>query len=474
MQRAHPDADSDAAPVAPAAMSLAALSAPMLLASLGTSIANVALPTLVGSFAAPFQAVQWVVLAYLLAVTTLVIGVGRVGDLVGRRRLMLAGLGLFTMASALSAIAPTLGLLVGARALQGFGAAVMMVLAVALVGETVPKQKTGSAMGLLGTLSAVGTALGPSLGGVLIEAGGWRAIFAAMIPLGLGAFALAVRGVPKPTGAAAPPAGIFDGFGMAILATTLAAYALAATLGGGSFGIINGALLAAAVLGAIAFAVVESRSASPLVPIPVLQGSGFAAALGANALVSAVMMATLVVGPFYLSGGLGLGAAAVGLAMSVGPVVSIATGLPAGRLVDRFGPAAITLAGLGLMAVGATGLAALPRSMGVEGYVIAILALTPGYQLFQSANNTAVMTAVPADRRGVVSGILALSRNLGLVTGAAVLGALFAWAAGPAADPSAVVFGMHVTFAAAVVGILAAATLIWAARVARGAVATPG
>ena len=128
---------------------LASLSLSMLLSSLGTSIANVALPTLAQAFTASFQEVQWIVLAYLLAITTLIVSVGRLGDMIGRRRLLLAGIVLFTLASVLCGIAPTLWLLIAARAVQGLGAAIMMALSMAFVGETVPKEKTGSAMGLL-------------------------------------------------------------------------------------------------------------------------------------------------------------------------------------------------------------------------------------------------------------------------------------------------------------------------------------
>ena len=156
---------------------LACLCLAILLPALGTSIANVALPTLAQAFDASFQQVQWIVLAYLLAITTLIVSVGRLGDIVGRRRLLLAGLVLFTAASVLCGTAPTLWLLIAARAAQGLGAAVMMAIAMALVGETVPKARTGRAMGLLGTMSAIGTALGPTLGGVLISGLGWQAIF---------------------------------------------------------------------------------------------------------------------------------------------------------------------------------------------------------------------------------------------------------------------------------------------------------
>jgi MFS family permease len=153
---------------------LAGLSLSILLASLGTSIANVGLPTLAQAFNASFQEVQWVVLAYLLAITTVIVSAGRLGDLIGRRRLLLAGISLFTVASVLCSFAPTLWFLIAARTAQGLGAAIMMALTMAFVGETVPKEKTGSAMGLLGTMSAIGTALGPSLGGILIASLGWR------------------------------------------------------------------------------------------------------------------------------------------------------------------------------------------------------------------------------------------------------------------------------------------------------------
>ena len=124
---------------------LASLSLSMLLSSLGTSIANVGLPTLALAFTASFQQVQWIVLAYLLAITTLIVSVGRLGDLTGRRRLLLAGIFLFTLASVLCGVAPTLGLLIAARSLQGLGAAIMMALTMAFVGETVPKAQIGRA-----------------------------------------------------------------------------------------------------------------------------------------------------------------------------------------------------------------------------------------------------------------------------------------------------------------------------------------
>jgi len=441
---------------------LASLSLSMLLSSLGTSIANVGLPTLAQAFNASFQQVQWIVLAYLLAITTLIVGAGRLGDIVGRRRLLLAGIGLFTAASVLCAAAPTLWLLVAARAVQGLGAAAMMALTMAFVGETVPKARTGSAMGLLGTMSAVGTALGPSLGGVLIAGFGWRALFAANVPLGLLALLLAWRHLPSDQQVAGKPR--FDAVGTLLLALTLAAYALAVTLGRGSFGGLNVTLLLAAALGVGLFVLAESRVASPLVRLAMFREPVLAASLVMNVLVATVMMATLVVGPFYLSRALGLGAALVGLVLSAGPVISALSGVLAGRLVDRMGAPAMVAFGLAAMVAGAVALSVLPALFGLAGYLAAIAVLTPGYQLFQAANNTAVMADVQADRRGLVSGLLNLSRNLGLITGASVMGAVFAFASSAsditAADPAAVATGMRVTFAVA--AVLAAAALAMA------------
>ncbi|MEC5161370.1 MULTISPECIES: MFS transporter [unclassified Janthinobacterium] len=443
---------------------LVSLSLSMLLSSLGISIANVGLPTLAQAFNASFQQVQWVVLAYLLAVTTVIVSVGRLGDITGRRRLLLAGIALFTLASALCGFAPTLPVLIAARAVQGLGAATMMALTMAFVAETVPKARTGSAMGLLGTMSAIGTALGPTLGGTLIAALGWPAIFFINVPLGIVALLLAQRFLPDDRRAPKAQRPGFDHVGTLLLALTLVAYALAMTTGRGSFGAINVALLAAAVCGVGLFVRAESTAASPLIRLAMFGNPVLSAGFAMSALVTTVVMATLVVGPFYLSGALALDTARVGLVMSSGPIVAALTGVPAGRAVDRFGARRMTIAGLVAMALGCAVLPMLPTRFGIPGYMGPLVVVTAGYALFQAANNTAVMTDIRADQRGVVSGLLNLSRNLGLLTGASVMGAVFALASATgdmlAAPPEALANGMRITFAVAaalIVGALAIA-----------------
>ncbi|WP_372097955.1 MFS transporter [Tistrella mobilis] len=440
---------------------LAGLALSMLTASLGVSIANVALPTLAQALDVPFQAVQWVVLAYLLAVTVAIVGAGRLGDALGRRRVLSAGLVLFALASAASALAPSFDLLIAGRALQGLGAAVLMALTLALVRETVAAERTGAAMGLLGTTSAIGTALGPSMGGLLIAAAGWRAVFIVLVPAALAALLLIRRGLPatpapNPAAPTAPHPGL-DLPGTLVLAVSLGAYALAMTRPHG-LDTMAFILLAIAALGVTIFLAVERRARTPLVRPAALCEPLLAAALICNLLIATVIMTTLVVAPFYLSHTLGLDTARVGLVMSVGPVLSALTGLPLGRLVDRGDAGLMAIAGLAAMATGAALLAVLPGWLGLPGYLAGILVLTPGYQLFQAANNTQVMATVPADRRGVTSGMLGLARNLGLVTGAAVMGAVFAAAAGgnvTTAGADAVARGLRVTFATAALLMLA-------------------
>ena len=183
-----------------------------------------------------------------------------------------------------------------------------------------------------------------------------------------------------------------------------------------------------------------------------------------SALVTTVVMATLVVGPFYLSGALALDAIQVGLVMLAGPIAAALTGVPAGRLVDRFGAQPMTTVGLIGMVGGAVILTMLPTHFGAPGYAAPLVVITAGYALFQAANNTAVMTDVLPDQRGLVSGMLNLSRNLGLITGASMMGAVFALGSATTdiatARPEAVATGMRITFAVAALLIVAALGIV--------------
>lgn len=319
----------------------------------------------------------------------------------------------------------------------------MLALTVAMVGETVPQAKIGSAMGLLGTMSAIGTTLGPSLGGVLIAGLGWRMIFLVNVPLGILNVLLAYRSLPvdRRQGKTEQRAGFDTG----------------------------GTLLLAAIFGVGLFVLVEARVASPLIRLAMFRDPVLRASLAMSTLVSTVMMATLVVGPFYLAQGLGLETALVGLALSAGPLAAALTGVPAGRMVDRFGAQRMAIVGLVGMAAGSFVLSTLGARFGLVGYIAPIVIVTASYALFQAANNTVIMTGIRPEQRGVISGMLSLSRNLGLITGASVMGAVFAVASATTdittARPEAVATGMRITFAVAAILMVVALAIAVGSRV---------
>lgn len=324
-------------------------------------------------------------------------------------------------------------------------------------------------MGLPGTMSAIGTALGPSLGGALIAGLNWHAVFLANVPLGITAVFLVQRYVPQDPRRQTSSAVTFDTMGTLLLASTLAAYALAMTWGRGSFGWLNFALPLAAGFGTVFFVIAERSAASPLINLTMFRDPVLSASLGLSACVSTVMMSTLVVGPFYLSRALGLDTAMVGLISSIGPLVVALSGVPAVRIADHYGAQRMTIAGLIAIAAGSLMLAVMPIASGIPGYVISIVVITVGYTMLQTANNTAVMKNVEPERRGVVSGMLNLSRNLGLITGASAMGAVFAVASGAndlaTAQADNIATGMHVTFAVAASGIVIAVVGAFASRV---------
>lgn len=322
-----------------------------------------------------------------------------------------------------------------------------MALTLVIARQTVGKNKVGRVMGLLGTMSAIGTALGPTLGGALTGWIGWRAIFLALIPLSTLSLTLVLLTVSSPGMAARRPTAAVDTSGTLLLGLSVALYALAVS--GITAGWTSAGLRLLAIISLVGFVLVERRIAAPLVHLAMLTDAKLVAGLTSNMLTSAVMMATLVVGPFYLSRGLGLDIATVGVVVSVGPIVAAISGVPAGFIVDRLGSRAVLIAGLAQVLGGCILLAVLTRDVGVTGYLAALAVLTSGYQLFLAANNTAVMVGAREEQRGVISGMLTLSRNLGLTTGASLMGGIFAALIDSTGvgDPDVVARAMNITFA---------------------------
>lgn len=439
------------------------LGAGIFLAALGTSSANVALPQLAEYFAVSFASVQWVVLAYLLAITVLIVIVGRLSDLYGAKRLLFTGVLVFALASTACAVANSLPVLLVSRFVQGAGAAIMMSLSMALVPTVAPAGHAPRWIGFLASMSAIGTALGPALGGMVLHSLDWRGVFWLNVPFALLTAGLMWRMLPQDSASAAPRLR-FDHRGAWLLAAALACYALAMTIAVRWWhsGLL---LLLCAGLGWL-FAKRQQRLQAstslhmPLIRLALFRLPTIRQGFVLNMVVMTVMMTTLVVGPFYLAQALGLSASAVGMVMAIGPAITALTAVPLAALSQRVGVQPFMQYALLTMVCGALAMSVVPHFAGTLGYVLALSVLTLGYASFQTANNSAVMTAAAADERGVVAGLLHLARNLGQLTGAAVMGAVFAHAAGMAqlqqASSAQLQQGMVATFGVGA-GLLAVA-----------------
>lgn len=396
----------------------------IFLSTIDGSIVNVALPTLQEVFHASFATVQWVVVSYLLVVTSLMLGVARLADMIGKRRIYLTGMVLFTLGSLLCGIAPSIGFLIGFRAFQGLGAVMLQALGMAIVTEAFPPTERGRALGITGTIVSVGISLGPTIGGVLIGAAGWRWIFLVNLPVGILGFVLARRYIPDWR----PPGGQrFDGVGAALLFVALICLATGLT-----FGPTRGwqspeiaALLFGALAGFLIFVAVEMRLREPMVDLGLFRDSLFSISLLTGFLVFLVFGGLFIM-PFYLERVQGYDPQQVGLFLVVVPVAVGVTAPFAGALSDRYGSRGISLLGLLIVAGACLSVASLETDTSAAGYIVRLLPLGLGQGLFQSPNNSAIMGAAPRERLGIASGLLSLSRTMGQVTGLPLMGALFA------------------------------------------------
>ena len=444
----------------------------VFMATLDASIVNISLPTLVKIFHTNLAVIQWVILSYTLVLTSLMLGVARLGDMFDKKRLYTAGLALFTLASLLCALAPSVEWLIGFRALQGVGAVLTQALGSAIVTEIFPPSERGRALGLIGSTVSVGIAIGPPLGGLLIGLAGWQSIFLVNVPVGIAAVAVVTRFTPS---SSTRPGQRFDAAGAAILFVTLSSYAGGMTLaqdqGFGAPAALG--LLALAVIGLVIFLVVESRTPQPMVDLSMFRNALFSLNLLMGSLVFIVMAGAFIM-PFFLQLVKGFSTQQIGLLLMVNPVVTGLLAPVAGTLSDRYGSRGISLIGLLFVIAGCLTISTLNQEVGAVGFVLRWLPVGIGVAMFQSPNNSAIMGAVPRERLGVASGLLALSRTLGTSTGLPMMGALFTslvlttagLSAGvdvTSAPAAALVGGINGTYRIAALIILAATLLAVAA-----------
>ncbi|MBX5492191.1 MAG: MFS transporter [Chloroflexi bacterium] len=395
------------------------------LGQLDASIASLVLPTLEDVFQAPVAAVEWVALAYLLTLAALLVPVGRLADLMGRKLLYSAGFVVFSLGSALCGLAPSLGWLIACRVLQAVGAALLQANSVAIITAAVRRRELGRAVGIQGAAQAVGLAVGPSVGGLLIAALGWQWVFYIAVPFGLAGALLGWLVLPVTVHEPQAEAERFDWRGAGLFGATIVLALLALTYGN-LWGWTSPRLVATAgsALALLAlFLVAERRARFPLVDLGLFRQRVFSAGIAAGLLSYAVLFGSLYLLPFELQRLLGHGPAETGLLLSPIP---IAIGLLAplgGLLADRVGPRTPTVAGMVLAGGALLGLALAPGAP--LALVLGLLGLLgAGLGVFTPANNSAIMASAPPRRRGVAAGLLNMTRSLGTSLGVATVGTL--------------------------------------------------
>ncbi|HZP87146.1 MAG TPA: DHA2 family efflux MFS transporter permease subunit [Burkholderiales bacterium] len=407
-------------------LGLAGIGSGVFMFTLDGSIVNVALPTLAQVFGAPLAAVQWVVLAYLLVITTLVLGAARLGDVHGRKRAYMFGLGLFTASSVLCGLAPSVHWLIAFRALQGFGAVFVSALGGAIVAQTFPQNERGRALGVISSCVTLGVALGPTIGAFIIHLVGWRWMFLVNIPVGLAAMAIVSRVIPD-----LPPHPTrlrFDWLGTLLIALALGSFSLALTFGQrqGFGSALPDTLFVVAAGALIAFLVSQTMVDAPVLDLKMFVNRPFSAGLTMSVLAFIVLGSTAFTTPFFLQLGVGLPIATVGLLMGISPILGAVVGPIGGTLSDKFGPRWTSFIGLSLMTVGCLRLAMLDETMSIASFALSVAPVGIGMALFSSSNNSAVLGSVARERLGIASGMLSLVRTLGQSTGIPIAAALFA------------------------------------------------
>ena len=393
----------------------------LVMAVMDGAIANVALPTIAKDLDASPAFSIWIVNGYQLAITISLLPLASLGEIIGYRRVYLAGLALFTLASLFCALSHTLLLLTVARIVQGFGAAGIMSVNAALVRFTYPRALLGRGIGINALVVAISAAVGPTVAAGILAVGTWPYLFAVNIPIGIAAFALGWRCLPHaPRGSHA-----FD-WQSAVLSAITFGIGIAAidSVGHGDALFICLVEFGIAAVAGVLLVFRQTHMTSPLLPVDLLRIPIFALSIGTSIASFCGQMLAFVAIPFYLESRFGYSAVQIGLLITPWPI-TIAFAAPlAGRLLERYPAGLLGGVGLVLFAAGLGTLALLPADPSIADVIWRMALSGAGFGLFQTPNNRTMIAAAPRERSGGASGMLGTARLLGQTTGAALV-ALF-------------------------------------------------
>ncbi|KLU59368.1 multidrug resistance protein Stp [Peptococcaceae bacterium CEB3] len=395
------------------------------MSTLDASIVQVALPTMAIKLHAGLAVLQWVVTAYLLTISSLLPIFGKLADMWGRGRLYLSGFVLFTLGSALCGLTNNIWFLVGMRVLQAVGASMLMANSQALIVAAFPLEERGRALGLSGTMVALGSLTGPALGGILVGLISWRAIFYVNVPIGIVAFLGAL--VILPNDNAKQESVRFDSTGSLLFALGMISllYALnnGQDAGWDSAGILGAFALGLLLLAAFVWA--ERRTSDPIIDFDIYRNIPFLIGNLSAFLSFAGQFTYTMLMPFYLQTVLNYSATQVGLLMTAFPLAMAIAAPLSGYASDKHGPVALTTGGLATMALGIFYLVLLTPHSPFWQIVPGPLLMGIGAGMFNSPNNSSVMSSVPKSKLGIAGGLNALVRNVGMIVGTTLSVTLF-------------------------------------------------
>lgn len=401
---------------------VASLSA--LLGSLDSS-ANIAFPAISNTFGLDVSLMQWIVVSYVLTYASLLLGCGRLADLWGHSRMLSWGLAGSALAFLCCGLAPTFSWFLAARVLQGVAAALLFASAPALVTLTAPAEQRGRALGLFQMSAAIGFALGPLLGGLLVDMFGWRAVYLFRIPLALVLTVLAVNRPLLHTEQKERPR--FDLAGALTLAASVAGLLLAFSrgrdLGWTSPFVLM--LVVGSSLCFVGFIITERRVAAPVVDLSLFRHPAFSIANALNVLANCSMFPLWLLVPYYIVNALAYPATTGGLLLTATPLATALAAPLAGKLADRLGTGALSSVGLGLEAVGLWSISQLDTSSSALTVIIALGCVGLGLGMFQTPNMSFVMGAIPRKQQGVAGSMSQMMRTLGVVLGVTSASMLF-------------------------------------------------
>ncbi|WP_138493752.1 MFS transporter [Paenibacillus pinistramenti] len=386
------------------------------MSTLDGSIVNIALPVISKNLNLPVAKTEWVVTSYLMTICAAILFFGKLGDIAGKIKIFKIGMVIFIIGSALCGFSQTLPLLIASRVIQAVGAAMTMANSQGIVTDIFPSTERGKALGLVGTFVSLGSIAGPSLGGVIVSALGWEYIFWVNLPVGIIAFIFGVKVLPKDLTRLkvkmdASGSVLFTLFILALFSGLL----LGQQYGYGNTGIIT-ALILAALLIAV-FLWMESGKQAPLLQLSMFKNPLFSLSITCGFLVFVANFCYNIIAPFYAQSILNLSPSHAGFLLMLFPIVMVVVAPLSGALSDKIGSELLTFIGLIVSVIAQVGFANLHEgsSVPVVGVWIALLGLGNG--VFQSPNNSLVMSRIPKTQLGIAGSINSLIRNVGMVVG---------------------------------------------------------